>query len=66
LAKLNNISPATVSHHTGVLRDAGLITTHRHANAANHFITPLGLRLLDERRAVPAHPVERRRSTTAR
>ncbi|WP_170191966.1 ArsR/SmtB family transcription factor [Saccharothrix syringae] len=60
LAKLNDISPATVSHHTSVLRNAGLTTTHRRANAASHLITPLGLRLLDRCRAVPARPAGRR------
>lgn len=46
LAALNNITPATASHHTAVLRNAGLITTRRDANRAVHAITPLGLRLL--------------------
>ncbi|WP_415360268.1 ArsR/SmtB family transcription factor [Saccharothrix sp. BKS2] len=46
LARTNHISPATVSHHTTVLREAGLITTRRVANHAVHAITPLGLRLL--------------------
>ncbi|WP_199444419.1 ArsR/SmtB family transcription factor [Umezawaea beigongshangensis] len=56
LAELNNLSAATISHHTGVLRNAGLITTHRHANTANHLITPLGLRLLDQCHTTPTHP----------
>lgn len=46
LAKLVGVAPATVSHHTGVLREAGLITTERHENFARHLITPLGLRVL--------------------
>ncbi|MET1074028.1 MAG: helix-turn-helix domain-containing protein [Umezawaea sp.] len=58
LAKLNDISPATVSHHTGVLRSAGLVTTHRQANVANHLITPLGLHLLDKCRATTGHFTE--------
>jgi DNA-binding transcriptional ArsR family regulator len=45
-AKAVGIAPATVSHHTRVLRDAGLITTERHENFARHLITPLGLQLL--------------------
>lgn len=61
LARLNNISPATVSHHTGVLRSAGLITTHRHANAANHLITPLGLRLLDKCRVASTRSADQQR-----
>lgn len=47
LARRAGVSPATVSHHTSVLRDAGLITTERHENLATHLITPLGLALLD-------------------
>lgn len=46
LAKLVGVAPATVSHHTGVLREAGLITTQREENFARHLITPLGLRVL--------------------
>lgn len=46
LARRVGISPATVSHHTGVLRAAGLIATERHENVARHLITPLGLRIL--------------------
>lgn len=46
LAVLNNITPATVSHHTSVLRNAGLITTRRDSNRAIHALTPLGMRLL--------------------
>jgi DNA-binding transcriptional ArsR family regulator len=46
LAKVVGVAPATVSHHTGVLREAGLITTERHENFARHLITPLGLRVL--------------------
>jgi DNA-binding transcriptional ArsR family regulator len=43
LAKAVGGAPATVSHHTGVLREAGLITTERHENFARHLITPLRL-----------------------
>jgi len=46
LAKLVGVAPATVSHHTGVLREAGLIATEREENFAHHLITPLGLRVL--------------------
>jgi DNA-binding transcriptional ArsR family regulator len=46
LARLVGIAPATVSHHTAVLRDAGLITTDRHENFARHHITSLGLQVL--------------------
>jgi hypothetical protein len=46
LARQAGVAPATVSHHTGVLRDAGLITTDRHENLATHLITSLGLAVL--------------------
>ncbi|MFJ5988341.1 ArsR/SmtB family transcription factor [Lentzea sp. NPDC092896] len=46
LARLVGVAPATVSHHTGVLREAGLIATEREENFALHLITPLGLRML--------------------
>ncbi|MET9630565.1 winged helix-turn-helix domain-containing protein [Lentzea sp. NPDC006480] len=46
LAKQVGVAPATVSHHTGVLREAGLIATEREENFARHVITPLGLRVL--------------------
>lgn len=46
LAKVVGVAPATVSHHTRVLREAGLIVTERHENFARHLITPLGLRVL--------------------
>ncbi|WP_369032292.1 MULTISPECIES: helix-turn-helix domain-containing protein [Streptomyces] len=42
LARRAGISPATVSHHTAVLRDAGLISTHRTGPHAHHIPTPLG------------------------
>ncbi|MGH1552153.1 ArsR/SmtB family transcription factor [Streptomyces sp. L7] len=47
LARRTGISSATVSHHTTVLRDAGLITTHRTGTTAHHLSTPLGSRLLN-------------------
>jgi DNA-binding transcriptional ArsR family regulator len=46
LASLTGVAPATISHHTGVLRNAGLIATNRDGNCARHCITPLGLRVL--------------------
>lgn len=44
------VTPTTASHHTAVLRDAGLITSHRDANTVLHTLTPLGAALLDQRR----------------
>lgn len=40
------VAPATVTHHTAILRDAGMIATHRDGAAASHHITPLGLQVL--------------------
>jgi DNA-binding transcriptional ArsR family regulator len=47
VAELVGITPATASHHTKVLRDAQLITTHRDGNTVLHAITTLGRDLLD-------------------
>jgi DNA-binding transcriptional ArsR family regulator len=46
LARRLSISPATASHHTTVLRRAGLIGSQRHANMMLHRITSLGTALL--------------------
>jgi hypothetical protein len=46
LTRRAKVSAATVSHHTAVLRNAGLITTHRNHVFVTHMITPLGLRML--------------------
>lgn len=47
LARRLKISPATASHHTGVLRKADLITTRRDGKTVVHTVTPLGRALLD-------------------
>jgi DNA-binding transcriptional ArsR family regulator len=36
------ISPASASEHTTVLREAGLISSHRDRNRMLHTVTPLG------------------------
>ncbi|MFD8915957.1 ArsR family transcriptional regulator [Streptomyces sp. NPDC059575] len=36
------VTPATATHHTTALRDAGLITSHRHGNTVIHTLTLLG------------------------
>ncbi|MDT7847647.1 ArsR/SmtB family transcription factor, partial [Streptomyces justiciae] len=49
LARRLNISPATASHHTTVLRNAHLITTRREGKAVLHTLTSLGIALLEQR-----------------
>jgi Helix-turn-helix domain len=46
LAGRVGISLAAASQHASVLRDAGLITTHRQGSAVLHVLTPLGIELL--------------------
>lgn len=40
------VTPATATHHTTALRDAGLITSHRHGNSVIHTLTLLGATML--------------------
>jgi DNA-binding transcriptional ArsR family regulator len=47
LARRLGISPASVSHHTAVLRNSGLISTRRDGASVTHTITNLGAILLD-------------------
>jgi DNA-binding transcriptional ArsR family regulator len=53
LARRVHASPATVSYHTRILREAGIIMTLRTANLALHSLAPLGIALLDNRRTSP-------------
>ncbi|MEU3913843.1 winged helix-turn-helix domain-containing protein [Streptomyces sp. NPDC029721] len=46
LARLVGMSQASVSHHTAVLRAAGLISSARHRNSVLHTATSLGSLLL--------------------
>ncbi|MFE6483221.1 ArsR/SmtB family transcription factor [Streptomyces sp. NPDC057757] len=46
LARFLGVSPATATHHTTVLRDAGLITSQRTSNSVLHTLTPLGAAML--------------------
>jgi DNA-binding transcriptional ArsR family regulator len=46
VAHAADISPAAVSHHTKVLREARLITTERDGHGVCHRITELGVELL--------------------
>ena len=48
LARRLDISPATASHHTSVLRDAGLITTIRVGASVLHTLHPRGALLVDQ------------------
>lgn len=45
ISRALNLSPATVSHHVTILRDAGLILTSREGTEAWHAHTPLGAHL---------------------
>ncbi|MFC8172129.1 ArsR/SmtB family transcription factor [Streptomyces sp. NPDC057242] len=47
LARRLGISPATVSHHTSVLRGAGLVATRREGKAVLHTVTSMGRALLE-------------------
>ncbi|GIG90345.1 ArsR/SmtB family transcription factor [Plantactinospora endophytica] len=47
LGRRLGVSAASVSQHTGVLREAGLITTHRRQNTVRHSLTPLGVALVN-------------------
>lgn len=46
LIRRTGVAPATVTHHTAILRDAGMIATRRDGAVASHHITPLGLQVL--------------------
>ncbi|MEU9664145.1 winged helix-turn-helix domain-containing protein [Streptomyces bobili] len=54
LARAVSVSPATATHHTTVLRDAGLIESQRHANTVLHTLTPAGAALLRPHRRGPS------------
>ncbi|WP_335934667.1 ArsR/SmtB family transcription factor [Streptomyces sp. PTD5-9] len=46
LAEALSISPASASEHVTALRDAGLVTSLRQANAVRHTVTALGTELV--------------------
>jgi DNA-binding transcriptional ArsR family regulator len=54
LARSTGMSPATASYHATVLRDAGLLSTHRLGGAVLHTPTPLGAALVEGRRIAAA------------
>ncbi|WP_410809699.1 winged helix-turn-helix domain-containing protein [Micromonospora sp. 067-2] len=47
VARRLNISPAAASQHATVLRNAGLLVSHRDRNTVLHTLTPLGRAMLD-------------------
>ncbi|BCK73666.1 hypothetical protein Srufu_076190 [Streptomyces libani subsp. rufus] len=53
LARRLSISPSSASQHTGVLRQAGLVSTTRYRNTVHHTITPQGRALLDGASSTP-------------
>jgi DNA-binding transcriptional ArsR family regulator len=56
LAEIVGVSPPTVSQHTSVLRNAGLITTRRDGVAVIHQVTDLGITLLMGTKVRPVSP----------
>jgi DNA-binding transcriptional ArsR family regulator len=46
LSRRIGITPAAASQHTGILRESGLITSHRRMNTVLHTLTPLGVVVL--------------------
>ncbi|WP_069766702.1 helix-turn-helix transcriptional regulator [Streptomyces sp. LUP47B] len=46
LARAAGVSVASATRHTTVLRDAGLLVSHRHGQAVLHALTPTGAALL--------------------
>lgn len=54
VARRTGISLASASEHTTVLRNAGLITTHRPAGTTLHSLTPAAYPLLTSPRSIPA------------
>ncbi|WP_327121955.1 helix-turn-helix domain-containing protein [Streptomyces sp. NBC_01341] len=53
LARSLGVTPATATHHTTILRDAGLITSRRVQNTVLHVLTPLGAAMLRGPAPVP-------------
>jgi DNA-binding transcriptional ArsR family regulator len=51
LARRLNMSVSSISRHAAVLRDAGLITSHRQDKAVLHALTPLAIAVLNNKPA---------------
>ncbi|MFH8987861.1 ArsR/SmtB family transcription factor [Streptomyces sp. NPDC017940] len=56
LARRVGVLPSSVSQHTAVLRDAGLVRSVRHGQSVRHSLTPLGSALLRRGRGPGAPP----------
>lgn len=52
-ARRAGVTPATATHHTTALRDAGLITSHRHGNTVVHTLTLMGATMLSKNQRHP-------------
>jgi DNA-binding transcriptional ArsR family regulator len=52
LAYRLSTSPSSVSRHTTVLREAGIITSYRNGPSVVHTMTPLGAALLSQARLI--------------
>lgn len=46
LARRHGLAPSSVSAHLSVLREAGLLTSHRHGHQVRYELTPLGIALV--------------------
>ncbi|MEU0406843.1 helix-turn-helix domain-containing protein [Streptomyces griseorubiginosus] len=64
LACALGVSAATATHHTTVLRDAGLVLSRRVGNTVLHTLTPLGAALLRPRNATDLKNTTDLRNTT--
>ena len=56
LAGRVGVSVAAISHHTAVLRDAGLITSIRAGNTVRHSLTRLGQALVHRHATIREDP----------
>ena len=56
IARAAGVSASSASRHASALRDAGLITSSRHATTVLHTLTPAGASVL---RAARAEPIAR-------
>lgn len=57
VARRSGVAPASASEHAAILREAGLITTHRTGSCVLHTITTLGAALVNG--TLPANDLHR-------